>query len=559
VFGGINKRLRGIGIASVFSAYIICFYYNVIISWAIVYLIASFMSPLPWSGQKEDFEWKCDKTKMTPAQQFFEIDVIRFKDDNCKDYEDGDPSQFSVMAFFATFFVWLCCFLAVFKGVHGSSYIVWFTVPVPLIFIVVMMINNLQLEGAEKGVDKYLNGSGQDVPSTVWADAVGQIFFSIGVCMGIMTSYGSYNPVKKPIILDNMVICLCNSSVSFISGFAVWAIVGYLEAKNSLAKSKTSSAGLAFVAFPTACDLMPWANFWTFMFSSTLFFLGIDSAFSMVEATSTVILDLDIAKGVPKGFVAFLITFVGFLLSIPFCTNWGFVLFDVIDHYLCTYLLFLCGIFQCFGCGWGFDVEPTLNLSENHAKSLKFLTFSYWVWLMIVGLIFVLAEQIPWGILAFCLGLFLFCLIPSFVISKLPFRQWGSQIAFCGVRRLAYSMSKLGRKEPRTVMMWEPAFVVYWCITIKYFIPAVLWFLIVGNVKTDIDKPYGGYAAHWQTIGLIVPILGLVAFLINICFCLHTEQLDMADFKERFDMDFDDPWDEAKPETEMKAMEGKPE
>lgn len=111
---------------------------------------------------------------MTPAQQFFEIDVIRFKDDNCKDYEDGDPGQFSVMAFFATFVVWLACFLAVFKGVHSSSYIVWFTVPIPLIFIVVMMINNLTLEGADKGIDKYLNGTeGQVVPSSVWADAVG--------------------------------------------------------------------------------------------------------------------------------------------------------------------------------------------------------------------------------------------------------------------------------------------------------------------------------------------------------------------------------------------------
>lgn len=330
---------------------------------------------------------------MTKAQQFFEIDVIRFKDDNCKDYADGDPSQFSVPAFFATFFVWFACFLAVFKGVHSSSYIVWFTVPVPLIFIVVMMINNLTLEGAGNGIDKYLNGTpGMEIPSTVWADAVGQIFFSIGVCMGIMTSYGSYNPVNKPIILDNMVICICNSSVSFISGFAVWAIVGYLEAKNNLAKSKTSSAGLAFIAFPTACDLMSWANLWTFLFSSTLFFLGIDSAFSMVEATSTVITDLDSVKHFPKGFIAFLICFLGFLLSIPFCTNWGYVLFDVIDHYLCTYLLFLCGIFQCFGCGWGFDVENTMNKSENHAKSLKYLTFSFWSYLMIIGLVFVLIN-----------------------------------------------------------------------------------------------------------------------------------------------------------------------
>lgn len=45
---------------------------------------------------------------------------------------------------------------------------------------------------------------------------------------------------------------------------------------------------------------------------------------------------------------------------------------------------------------------------------------------------------------------------------------------------------------------------------------------------------------------MVVPLLGLVAFLVNICFCLHTEELDMNDFKERFDIDFVDPWDEAK-------------
>jgi SNF family Na+-dependent transporter len=44
-------------------------------------------------------------------------------------------------------------------GVHSSSYIVWFTVPIPLVFLVVMIINNLTLDGAGDGIDKYLNGT----------------------------------------------------------------------------------------------------------------------------------------------------------------------------------------------------------------------------------------------------------------------------------------------------------------------------------------------------------------------------------------------------------------
>lgn len=260
-------------------------------------------------------------------------------------------------------------------------------------------------------------------------------------------------------------------------------------------------------------------------------------------------------KNVPKGFIAFVINLVGFLLSVPFVTNWGFVLFDVIDHYLCTYLLFLCGIFQCFGCGWGFDVEGTLTISEYHAKSLQYLTFSFWTYLMLVGLIFVPLGEVPIGILVLVLGLIFFCLIPSFVISKLPFKQWYAQICMCGVRKLSYSMSKLGRTEPSTLLWWESAFSVYWCFFIKYFIPSVLWFLIVGNVKADIDSPYGGYAPHWQTLGLIVPMFGLVAFLINICFCLHNEHIDMKDYEELFSTGFVDPWDEGKV-AEMQVLAG---
>lgn len=261
-----------------------------------------------------------------------------------------------------------------------------------------------------------------EIPDTVWADAVGQIFLSISVCMGIMTSYGSYNDVKKPIIMDNLIICISNSAVSITAGFAVWSIVGFLEAENSLAKSKTSSVGLAFIAYPTAIDMMTWSNLWAFLLGTTLFMLGIDSGFSMVEAAATVMSDLRTLRDWPRSFIAFFLCIAGFLCSVPFCTNWGFVLFDVIDHYLCTYLLLLCGIFQCFGCGWGFDVEDTVKKSPEHAKSLKYLSFTFWAYMLIVGLVFVIVEQVEIGIIVLIVGLLLFSLLPSFIMSKLSFK-----------------------------------------------------------------------------------------------------------------------------------------
>lgn len=50
------------------------------------------------------------------------------------------------------------CFLGTFKGVHGSSILVWFTVPIPLLFIVIMVIYNNTLEGASEGIKLYIFG-----------------------------------------------------------------------------------------------------------------------------------------------------------------------------------------------------------------------------------------------------------------------------------------------------------------------------------------------------------------------------------------------------------------
>ena len=284
--------------------------------------------------------------------------MIRSVDDTCKEYEDGDPTTFSGTAFASTFATWVIVFFCVFKGVASSSYIVWITVPFPCIFVLIMVINGNLQEGSEIGIKKYLFGS-DDGPITSaasqWADASGQIFMGLSVCLGVMTSYGSYNDIRKPIILDSIIISVTNCAFSFVAGLAVWAIVGYLEKQGLLEESNTSSVGLAFITYPTAIDMMPASGLFAFFLGATLFLLGIDTTFSAMEATSTVICDTAWGGVVPRSFVAFVLCTFGFLGSFPFCFNFGFTLFNVVDHYLCAYLLNVIGILQSFGCGWFFD------------------------------------------------------------------------------------------------------------------------------------------------------------------------------------------------------------
>ena len=52
------------------------------------------------------------------------------------------------------------------------------------------------------------------------------MFFSLGVCYGTMYAYGSYNPTKKPVILDAFVIAFLDLIFAFLAGFIVFGAIG---------------------------------------------------------------------------------------------------------------------------------------------------------------------------------------------------------------------------------------------------------------------------------------------------------------------------------------------
>jgi len=203
--------------------------------------------------------------------------------------------------------------------------------------------------------------------------------------MGIMTSFGSYNPQDKPIIMDSLIICFTNSFVSFLSGFAVFSVIGYLKYIGSDETGTGGGTGLAFVAFPAAITKLGAPNFWALVLFITLFTLGVDSAFSMVEAASTVIYDTGAGKKVNRMVIAFAICILGCTCSIVFCSNFGFEVLDVVDFYLTVYLMVLLGILQCTSVGWIFQVSEKLQEKPQLKKSFKVLTIGFWGSLVVYG------------------------------------------------------------------------------------------------------------------------------------------------------------------------------
>lgn len=80
------------------------------------------------------------------------------------------------------------------------------------------------------GAGSGVAGSQRNSDATLFQDAYTQVFFSLGVCVGTMFAYGSYNRIKAPVILDSVLICAIDFLFAFIAGFAVWGAIGYLQA-----------------------------------------------------------------------------------------------------------------------------------------------------------------------------------------------------------------------------------------------------------------------------------------------------------------------------------------
>ena len=102
---------------------------------------------------------------------------------------------------------------------------------------------------------------------------------------------------------------------------------------------------------------MKGANFWAILFGFTLFFLGIDSSFSMLEATATVLHDTAFGRETPRKLTALILCVSGALCSLVFCFDWGFTAFDVVDHYLNVYLMLLLGVLECFAAAWVYEAK----------------------------------------------------------------------------------------------------------------------------------------------------------------------------------------------------------
>jgi SNF family Na+-dependent transporter len=93
-------------------------------------------------------------------------------------------------------------------------------------------------------------------------------------------------------------------------------------------------------------------NILSIVWFGTLFLLGIDSMFAIVEGISTIITDTPRFAHIAKESVALWMCILGFLCSVAFVTDIGYYLVDTFDHYLLNYGLIAVGAMEAYTVAW---------------------------------------------------------------------------------------------------------------------------------------------------------------------------------------------------------------
>ncbi|KAM3875311.1 sodium- and chloride-dependent GABA transporter 2-like [Diretmus argenteus] len=372
---------EGIGYGGILIIMYSAMYYIVILAWALLYLVFSFSSQLPWatctnfwntddcvdfSTQNRTFKWTNQTNITSPATEFWERRVLAISGG----IEEVGSIRWEILLCLIA--MWVISYFCIWKGVKSTGKVVYFTATFPYLMLLVLLVRGLTLPGALNGIVFYLLPElSRLTDPQVWMEAGSQVFFSFSVGVGSLMSLGSYNIYNNNCYKDCLQLCLLNSVTSVVAGFAVFSVLGYMahELGTPIEEVAESGPGLAFIAYPQAIALMPLPQLWAICFFVMIILLGLDTQFVGMEVVMTSITDIFpkvLRRTGRRELFLLLYCLTCFFCQLIMVTEGGMYVFLLFDYYACNgaCILFLC-VFESLAMGWIFGAENLNDVIED--------------------------------------------------------------------------------------------------------------------------------------------------------------------------------------------------
>lgn len=269
-YGKLSKKWKPLGVAASLVPVIIMPYYCVIGGWVLKYFLAF----VTGDG------------------------MVAAEDGYFTGYITSTAQPIILMVLFLLL-VAVVVFRGVNKGIESFSKVIMPLLLLLVVFIAVfsMTIQSTGEDGTTRtGMQGFLvyvipNFENLTVKGffTVLVDAMGQLFFSLSVAMGIMVAYGSYVKDDSNLVKSINQIEIFDTVVAFLAGVMIIpAVFTFMGAEGM----KASGPSLMFVSLPKVFAAMgKIGNFIGALFFAMVLFAALTSAVSVMEAVVASIMD----------------------------------------------------------------------------------------------------------------------------------------------------------------------------------------------------------------------------------------------------------------------------
>lgn len=261
-------------------------------------------------------------------------------------------------------------------GIEKASKIL---MPGLFVMMIVIMIRSMTLPGAMAGVEYLLKPDFSKLSIELVLAALGQVFFSLSLGMGVIITYGSYLSKEENLVESSFIIPLLDTVIALLAGLTI------LPAVFALGFDPAGGPGLLFITLPGVFAKMPFGAFFAILFFVLVLFAAITSSISLLEAAVSLTVDelkVDRKKAtITLGILAFLIGIPSSLANGPVMGDLTFInglnFFDSMDFFASNLLLPLSGLLLAIFIGWVWGTDKAVAEASNQGK-VKFALAKAW-------------------------------------------------------------------------------------------------------------------------------------------------------------------------------------
>lgn len=280
---------------------------------------------------------------------------------------DYEPIAYTLIFLLATSYI---IFRGVNKGIEMSSKIL---MPILLLLIIGVAIFSLTIQHTDaEGVTRTgldglkifvipdFSGLTFDKLSITIMDAMGQLFYSLSIAMGIMISYGSYVKSNENLIKSINKIEIFDTLVAFLAGVMIIPVVFVFMGAEGMTQS---GPGLMFVNIPKIFASMgSFGNVLGALFFTMVLFAALTSAMSILEAIVSSFIDKfgytrKKSTAIESGIAAFFAILVClgynvFYFELPMPNGVKAQILDLMDYVSNNLMMPIVAICTCILVGW---------------------------------------------------------------------------------------------------------------------------------------------------------------------------------------------------------------